>query len=190
MKFEFRPPKVLIYDIETSLAKLCGFSLGQAYLRPEHVLEPSRLLCVGYQWLGGDVQFNSEWTSSSHEAMVQENWDLLDEADAVIHFNGSRFDEPWLQTEFLRLGLTPPSPYKTVDLYQTIKHKFRFLSGKLAYVTKNLKLAEKMSNEGLKLWKKVSFDHDPAAQQEMENYCMNDVVILEPLYMALLPWIT
>ena len=37
---------------------------------------------------------------------------LLDECDAVIHYNGSKFDIPTLNKEFLLHGLHPPAPYK------------------------------------------------------------------------------
>ncbi|NIV35232.1 MAG: hypothetical protein GWN58_38990, partial [Anaerolineae bacterium] len=51
------------------------------------------------------------------EGMLEGAWELLDEADAVVHYNGKKFDIPTLNREFVKYGFTPPSPYKQIDLY-------------------------------------------------------------------------
>src|SRR5690606_41747736 len=83
--------------------------------------------------------------------MVKEAHRLLSAADAVIHFNGQRFDIPHLNREFVEAGLTPPSPYSQIDLLKVVKKNFRFPSNKLDYVTKKLGLDHKVQNGGHQL---------------------------------------
>ena len=113
---------------------------------------------------------------------------LLNEADAVLHFNGQRFDEPVINTAILEAELTPPSPYKRIDLYRVVRTRFAFMSNSLGYVTRQLGTSGKLSHEGFNLWVRVLAD-DPDAQREMEEYNRADVLANEALYRRLLPWI-
>lgn len=121
--------------------------------------------------------------------MVKTAHTLLDQADAVIHFNGQRFDVPHLNREFIEMELSPPSPYSQIDLLKVVKKNFRFPSNKLDYVTKKLGLDHKVSHSGHQLWVKCMAG-DFQAWEEMKKYNVQDVVITEQLYDRLLPWIT
>ena len=114
--------------------------------------------------------------------------DLLDMADAVITYNGNKFDLPVLNKEFLLHGFNPPSPYKSIDLLRTVRRNFRFASNKLDHVSQQLGLGKKVEHEGFELWLKC-MDKDSAAWGRMEKYNIQDVLLLEKLYYKLLPWI-
>jgi DNA polymerase III epsilon subunit-like protein len=120
--------------------------------------------------------------------MVNRIWQLLDEADVVLHYNGARFDIPHLNREFVQVGLLPPSPYKQIDLLTTAKKEFRFPSNKLAYVSEALGLEGKVRHEGFNLWIKCMAG-DEEAWENMREYNIRDVVLLEQLYEKLRPWI-
>ena len=77
---------------------------------------------------------------------------LLDEADAVCHYNGTKFDMPTLNKEFLVHRMTPPPPMKQIDLLRVVKSQFRFPSNKLDYVAQRLGLGKKKDHEGHTLW--------------------------------------
>jgi DNA polymerase III epsilon subunit-like protein len=113
---------------------------------------------------------------------------LLDEADAVIHFNGKRFDIPTLNKDFLLNGIRPPAPYKHIDLLTTVRTQFRFTSNKLDHVCEQLGLGNKTKHAGAELWIKCMAG-DKAAWSEMEEYNIRDVEMTEALYLHLLPWI-
>lgn len=113
---------------------------------------------------------------------------LLDEADAVVHFNGTRFDIPTLNKEFLLHGLLPPRPYKQIDLLTIVRRKFRFPSNKLNYVAHALGLGQKVPHIGHDLWVQC-MAKDPEAWKAMEKYNKGDVLLLEKVYLALIPWI-
>lgn len=125
---------------------------------------------------------------SSKKKMMKGIYKLVDEADVVVHFNGTKFDMPTLNKEFLLLGMSPPSPYKQVDLLQTARRQFRFPSNKLDYLAKELKIGTKTKHAGHELWIQCMAG-DKDAWLEMEKYNKNDVVLLENLYNKLLPWI-
>jgi hypothetical protein len=106
----------------------------------------------------------------------------------VVHYNGTSFDIPTLNKEFIIGRMNPPAPYKQVDLYRTGKGAFRFLSHKLDYITQALDLGAKIRHEGQELWTKC-MKGDRKAWGRMKNYNIQDVVLLEKLYHRVLPWI-
>ncbi len=133
--------------------------------------------------------WGNEWDSVSYL------YDLMDEADAIVTYNGNRFDLPVLNREYLMAGLTQPSPAKSIDLYQVVKHKFRFTSNKLDFICQQLGLGHKTHHKGFNLWKECMNVEgtSPAAHESSKRtmlaYNKQDVVLLEKLYTELLPWI-
>lgn len=189
--------KILSIDIETTPAIGYIWGLRDQNLGLEQVIQPSRVLCFAARFLGErKMHFHADWTDG-HEAMVYAAWELLDEADVVMHYNGKRFDVEHLEREFLELDeaarrggleiLGPPSPYKQLDLLNTTR-RFRTMSHKLQYVTRNLGMAGKHEHEGFPLWAKA-MSGDARARKVMERYNKQDVVLLEDLHEAVRPWI-
>jgi len=115
-------------------------------------------------------------------------WALLDEADAVVHFNGTRFDIPTLNREFVKLGMPLPSPYHQIDLYRVVRSTFKFASNKLDWVCQELGLGSKVHNKGMSLWHEC-INGDSKAWKTMRKYNIQDVKLLPKLYKRLLPWI-
>lgn len=182
------PLKILFIDIETRPSIAYTWDLWNVNIGIDQIIEPGRTICFSAKWYGTDeVIFSSEWDDGA-EKMVQRAWELLDEADIVVHYYGSRFDIPHLNVEFLKLGLTPPSPFKQVDLKQAVSKNFRLPSNKLQFVSQVLGLEGKEEHEGFKLWKKV-MDGDTDAQKRMESYNKRDTILLEEVFEVLLPWL-
>lgn len=181
--------KILALDIETKPAVVYTWSLYQPIIGIEQIIDPGGLLCFSSKWVGKPkMTFRSEWDNGKLE-MVQDLWGLLDEADSVLHFNGSSFDVPHIQREFMEGGFSPPSPFKQIDLYQTIKRKARFLSNKFDHVSQQLGMEGKVHHDGFALWKRV-MDGDEKAQRLMKRYNIRDTKLLEGAYGILQPWIT
>lgn len=120
--------------------------------------------------------------------MIKRIYDLLEEADAVVHYNGTKFDIPTLNHEFLFDSLHPPSSYFEIDLLKTARQRFRLPSNKLDYVAQYLGLGGKVKHMGLQLWHDC-MDGCPKAWRIMERYNKKDVTLLEDVYNQLLPWI-
>jgi DNA polymerase elongation subunit (family B) len=181
-------PRILTFDIETSPAKVFVFDLWNQNININQIIEPTRMICWAAKWRDSNkVLFMSEH-HDSHEAMVQGLFELLDEADIVVTFNGDKFDIPHANREFAEARLGRPSPFHSVDLYKVVKKHQRFLSHKLAYVTERLALSGKLKHTGFQLWRDC-LDGDERAWALMRRYNKRDVVTEEELYIELLPWI-
>jgi hypothetical protein len=125
--------------------------------------------------------------NNTPKKMLEGIHDLMDEADAIIHYNGNRFDIPVLNREFLTHGFAPPSPAKQVDLYLTVRKQFKFASNKLDYVAQQLGLGQK-KDTNFALWVGC-MQGDLDSWQTMEEYNVQDVILLEAVYNVVKPWI-
>lgn len=180
--------KILLLDIETSPNTAHVWGIWQQNIGLNQLLESSYTMCFAAKWLGSDeIVFDSVFRSKP-EAMLKKIHDLIDEADAVIHYNGSKFDMPTLNKEFLLHKFPPPSPVKNIDLLQVAKKQFRFVSNKLDYVSQALGLGKKTEHMGHDLWIQC-MANNPEAWALMEEYNKNDVVLLEKVYYKFRPWI-
>lgn len=179
--------KILLLDIENAPHLAHVWRLWDQNVPLSHLLDSAYILCWAAKWYGDpEVFFDS--LPSGKKTMLRGIHKLLSEADAVVHYNGNRHDIPMLNREFLETGMFPPSPAKQIDLIETVKTRFKFPSNKLEYVVKALGLGEKVAHEGHTLWIKT-MQNDPDAWERMMEYNVNDVMLLEDLYVRLLPWI-
>lgn len=150
-------------------------------------------MCWSAKWHGEkQVHFDSLHESKPPK-MLKGIHKLLDEADAVAHYNGTKFDIPTLNKEFLIHGITPPSPYKQIDLLRVAKRQFRFPSNKLEYVAKALKCTPKLVRRkypGHELWIQCMREKpNREAWAEMKKYNVQDTRTLEEVYDKLVGWI-
>jgi hypothetical protein len=181
--------RTLLIDVETSPALVYVFGFFKVFVQPEHVVEPPRMLCFSWRFLDEKkTQFISEYWNT-HEEMVKKLHEILDSADVVVHFNGKSFDEPWARTEMKLAGLTPPSPYKSVDLYQQSK-RFYLPSHKLKYVsTRLIDAGGKEETGGFATWVGC-MNKDEKAWRLMKKYNIQDVDVMRPVYEEMRPWMT
>lgn len=179
--------KILALDIETSPNLVYVWGLWDQNVGLNQIVEQTRMLCWAAKWVGKKrVHFGSVHHDGRRQ-MVERIHALLDEADAVLHYNGTRFDIPHLNREFLQEGLEPPSPYEQIDLLTTVR-RFKFPSAKLQNITTQLDLEGKVAHEGFDLWRGCMAGEDKA-WRTMRRYNKRDVTLLEDLYEILLPWI-
>jgi len=180
--------KLLLLDIETAPHVCFVWDLFEQRIPIDRVISSGYTLCWSAKWVGNsEVMYDSVYDSGPKK-MLERVHKLLDEADAVIHYNGSSFDVPRLNREFLIHGLGPPAPYRQIDIYRVVKATFGFASKKLDFVLKELGLEGKEKHRGMDLWKGC-MNQDPECWAEMKRYNCGDVSKLEPLYMRVRPWI-
>lgn len=180
--------KTLLLDIETAPNLAYVWGLWKQNIAINQIENAGYVLCWAAKWLGErDITFHSVQRKSA-ASMLAPIHRMLDEAQAVIHYNGSSFDIPTLNKEFLVHGFQPPSPVKEIDLMLAVKDRFRFPSNKLDYVAQALGLGSKVRHEGHELWTKC-MKGDAAAWRRMEEYNRHDVILLEKLYERVRSWI-
>ena len=182
--------KILTIDIETrpNLAYIWDLFGKNQSVSNDKLVETSQMICFAAKWLdSSEVLFFSDF-HDDHPSMLNAAWGLLNDADAVVTYNGDNFDEPRINRELISWGFWPPSPYKSVDLYKTVRKRFAFPSGKLDFVCQELGLGAKVQHEGFELWK-ACMANDSQAWDKMREYNIHDVVLTEALFKVLLPWI-
>lgn len=182
--------KMLFIDIETTPALAYTFSLFKPYIQHTMVKEDPYIMCFSAKWLTdkkSECQFYSVF-HDGEEAMFQRLWELLDEADVVVTFNGNKFDIPWIEGELITKGFTPPSPYQRIDLYREYRAHSNFISTKLDYVSQRLLTEHKVQHEGWTLWLKC-MEGDPVAWKKMRRYSIRDTVLMPQIYLIIRPWI-
>lgn len=180
--------RILLLDIETAPNTAYVWGLWQQNVGLPQLLESSYVMCWSAKWYKEEEVMYSSVFDTSPRKMLKEIHKLLDEADAVVHYNGTRFDIPTLNKEFVLFGMPPPAPYKQIDLLRVGRNKFKFPSNKLDYVSRALGLRGKHVATTFDLWVKC-MNKDPEAWKTMEEYNKNDVILLEQVYDRLLPWI-
>ena len=179
-------PKVLVLDIENSYILAGAWGLWNQNIGLNQIMDYGKVICYAFKWLDGTrITFkkhtDEDFLDCIHEAM--------DEADAILTFNGRKHDIPMLNREFLKARLNPPSPYKHIDLYETVKQQFKFPSNKMGHILNELEAKyQKQSNEGFPLWVKC-LQGNKQAWRDMKEYNIGDVQGLEEMYWELLPWI-
>ena len=180
--------RILLLDIETAPHKVYSWGLWNQDINPDNIIEQGYTLCWAAKWLDQKQTMFNSVHETSRKKMVKQIYDLICEADAIIHYNGTKFDMPILNQEFLFDSLDPPSSYSDIDLLKTARKQFRLPSNKLDYVAQYLGLGSKTKHKGMIMW------HDcmagcPKAWRVMKKYNKQDVRLLEKVYYVLLPWI-
>jgi DNA polymerase elongation subunit (family B) len=182
------PLRVLHLDIETSPNLGYVWSLWKQNIGLNQLVESGHVLCWAAKWHGErKVHFASDY-HDGHDAMIAKAYELVDEADAIVTYNGRAFDLKWLRSEFVLAGLTPPAPHKDVDLLTIVRRQFKFPSNKLEYVAQALLGESKVQHAGFELWTGCMAGNAKAWAQ-MRAYNRQDVLLTERLYDRLLPWI-
>ncbi len=180
--------KILHLDIETAPHRVYCWGLWDQNIGLNQIEEVGYTLCWAAKWHGKKKIFFDSLHRSSREDMIEEVHGLLEEADAVVHYNGTKFDIPTLNKEFILLGLDPPAGFKEIDLLRIARHRFKFPSNKLDYVAQALGLGAKTKHIGMGLWKGC-MEGDKKSWRTMEAYNKQDVRLLEKVYIRMLPWI-
>jgi DNA polymerase elongation subunit (family B) len=181
--------KILTIDIETVPNDVYTWGLWNQNISISQIKKPGGVFAFAAKWVGkSEVFFHSDH-HDGHREMLQAAWDLLNEADVVVTYNGISFDIPHLQWEFVQAGMSPPKPYKQIDLLRVVRKQFRAPSKKLDYISQQLGIGHKTHHSGFELWVKC-MEGDEAAWKKMATYNKQDVRLTEKLYHYLLPWLT
>lgn len=179
--------KILVVDVEWAPALAYVWRMYDENISPDQLVDPGGLLCFCAHWVGSkEFMFWSEWEHGRHEMAVALR-NLLDEADAVVTYNGNRYDIPKIRGHLMLEGQKPFAPPTSIDLIKTVK-SLGYVMNRLAYIAPLLKIGSKMKHEGFRLWRSV-LEGDKQAQGRMQKYCIQDVRVTLALYNKIKPYI-
>lgn len=179
-------PVIKFWDTEFTPNKGFFWGLWDQNIAPSFIEESQRMLCYGVKTYKKPVSVVDERVG--RKEMLTQLRDELTGVDLLVSWNGAKYDTRMANREFVKEGLTPPAPYKEVDLMRIVKQRFAFPSNKLDYVSQELGVGKKVDTGGFGLWKGVMAG-DEKSWIKMRKYQKQDVVLLEELFEILKPWI-
>lgn len=187
--------KILLFDIETS--PNLSYVWGKWEQNVLSVKEHWYLISFCAKWLDKKQIMDYSLPDYSvykkdrtnDKKLVQDLWELFNEADVIIAHNGDEFDIKKANALFVKHGLRPPSPYKTVDTKKVAKRYFKFDSNSLDDLGNYLGLGRKLKHTGFDLWLGCMAG-EQKSWETMVRYNKGDVELLERVYLKLLPWVT
>lgn len=190
-------PKILLYDIETSLQSVTVFQLAKNdWIQPDNIVVERHLISVCWKWLGESTVHSvsllndpERFRKNHHDDyhVIKTFHKVLSQADIIIGHNSDRFDLPYLKTQIMFHGLEPLPPITALDTYKVAKSQFMFNSNKLDYLGQRLGVGRKIHTTG-GLWLKA-FQGNRQAIREMVTYNKQDVLLLEKVFLKLVPYI-
>lgn len=188
--------KILLYDIEVSYT--VGATWGLYEQNVAAVLREPYMISFSYKWLGeSKVHVYSlpnfplyKKDKRNDKALVEKLRELFDQADVIIAHNGNGFDQKWSYGRFAIHKIKPPSPSKYVDTLLVAKNKFKFNSNRLNDLGKYFGIGQKIDTGGIDLWVNCIEKDDAKSWALMEKYNKQDVLLLEKVYLHILPYIT
>lgn len=184
--------KVLLYDIE--IAPIVGTLWQKWDTNMVWMIEDWYFLCFAYKWLGekkvhivAQDDFKGYKPGSPNDKKVLEVLHkLMEEADIVIAHNGDRFDQKKSRARFVINDMDPVPPFQEVDTLKMAKRCFGFTSNKLDDLGEYLGLGRKIRTN-MDLWRDCMAG-DKKAWRDMKKYNIQDVALLEKVYLKMRPW--
>lgn len=185
-------PKILVLDLET-LPNI-GYVWGKY---DQNVIRFTQQSCVATfvaKWLDSPKIISKAlpdykgYTAGSYDdkALILDLWKLFNEADIIIAHNGDQFDVKVAVGRFILHGLQPPSPFKTIDTKKMVKEVARYNSNSLDDLCSLLDIGKKIKTD-FDLWEGC-ISGDKTCWDKMVKYNRMDVLLLEKLYLKLMPY--
>jgi len=178
--------KRCFFDIETSMIEGRFWHIGRKVnLGPENITKEAKIICICYKWQNEKQVHALTWDKNQDETeMLRQFVEVLNQADEIVGHNGKAFDLKWLMWEMLKHRIPAFPSYKIVDTLSLMRSKFRAPSNRLNYLCQVLFGKQKEETGGIQLWHDV-MDGDKKALKKMVNYCKQDVLLLEELFLLI-----
>jgi len=187
-------PKILLFDVETVMMESYIWHGGyKQIIQDNQIIKDWNIVAWAAKWIFSpniisDVQTPKEAVNRDDNRLLKGIWNLIDEADILVAHNGDRFDIRKVNARFIEFGFLPPSPYRSIDTLKIAKKHFAFSSYKLSYLCKIFNIGGKLETGGYDLWKDC-LRGDSEALRHMSKYNIQDVNLLEEVYLKFRPWI-
>ena len=187
--------KIFLFDIETAPLRGYMWGMWNQNIAYGQLLKEWYMLTWAGKFLGEDDTYVD--SLHLHDRFLDDPSDdyqivaslhyMIDQADIVVAHNAKKFDVKKMNARFLHHGFEPPSPYKVVDTLEEAKKHFAMTSNRLDALGEALGLGRKIDTGGFELWDRCC-NGDPEAFEEMVEYNVGDIELLEAVYLKLRPW--
>ena len=181
--------RIISLDCETGPHYSAHFGRWNENIGYAKTIQEGRVISYSAKTLNQKTVRGKSIRSVGQLTMLEDLYEEIDKADAIISYNGDKFDLKRINSEFLRQGWSPPSPVHSIDLYKEVRRQFGFSSNKLDDILAELGLERKLEHAGMELWIDCTWYDKPAAWREMLKYNKQDVVVTEELYHYMSGWI-
>jgi hypothetical protein len=188
-------PVIGVMDFETLPLKIEGYLFGirDQYITYDMVARDSRILSWAGKVLGdnrvfSDIMTPDEARNYDSHRITKSAKSFVDACDFIIGHNWKGFDGKVLNSELMFHRLAPVD-YTAIDTLLLIRHYFREASYKLADINKKYGIRNKISNEGMNLWRRCA-NGDPDALAEMLFYNEGDILANEDLFYRIAPYVS
>lgn len=181
---------ILIYDIEVSPA--LGWFYPPLYKTNVFRVEQHQILMsISWAWYGevdkkgkpivhnaklNDYKTRYKADKLDDYELTKKLHEILNQAEIVVGHNSRRFDNKMANTFFMKHGLGPTSPYKTVDTLSDAKGYFRYTSNKLDEISKQRGSQGKTAIRVGDLWYDCLVNGNPKSWKLMQEYNDQDIV--------------
>ena len=190
-----RKPRILIWDIESSLSVVATFSPYVNYIGSNMLIKDWNIICASWKWLGQKKVHSvsvlgnpKSYDISNDKLIVKKLAEVIEQADVIVAHNGDKFDTKKLNARLLYHGMKPINIPPSVDTLKVAKKEFKLSYNNLDYLAKYLGLDSKMDmDKGA--WMSV-LQGNKKSIRDMVKYNKVDVEVLENVYTRLRPYIT
>jgi len=193
-KLELKPPRILIFDIESSdmLVRVYGLR-NNDYISPNNIVKDWHLLSYAAKYWKDDKMYYLDnryaLDTTDDRQIVEGLHDLISNSDWICGHNMKSFDIKKLRARAEFYELPPIPPVRVIDTLTICRKYFALSSNSLDYVGKYFNLKNRKSSHG-KFPGKALFDEcmngNMEAWMECELYNKQDVIVTEELFERLM----
>lgn len=149
------------------------------WISKEMICEEAFIICWSACWVGkerilSDCVTQPEALKKDDKRILENLWDLVDQADYITGHNVNGFDWKKINNRFLVHGMGAPILSKSIDTLSLAKRHFPFESNSLDYIS--VKLGG-LSKKDIRRedWIRIVETGDAATLRKANRYCKGDV---------------
>lgn len=114
------------------------------------------------------------------------DWLIKEDPEFIVHYNGDRYDIPYINTRRLGAGKKPLPPCRYVDHWKTSRYSLRLRSFSLNTLAEHLGVKHHKTYYDPPTWQRAAFGSKPDLDK-IAHHCEMDVKVLEECHDRVLP---
>lgn len=188
--------KILVWDIENLPNRGYFFRTYDTTIPNQFVSKTHSIISIAYKFIGDKqtsvislADFPKEYAKDTYndKKVVEAFSEVYNSADYIVAHYGDRHDTPMLHTRLLLNNLPPLRNVQTIDTYKLVKRHFKLNTNKLDHLGFWLEQGVK-HNMSAQDWVDCA-EGNIKAVKKMAEYNKQDVLLLERIFLKLLPYL-